>query len=78
MKTFTVTDADAEKLAELVRENAEYRPDYFGSLAAAILWQLNQENPVEPDAVVLDGGYVYLKMGRYVELGLPYKEECSQ
>ena len=39
MKTFTVTYADAEKLAELLRENAEYRPDYFGSLAAAVMGQ---------------------------------------
>lgn len=43
MKTFIVTDTDAEKLAELVRENVEYRPDYFGSLAAAVLGQLEQQ-----------------------------------
>lgn len=43
MKTFTITDADAEKLAALVRENVEYRPDYFGSLAAAVLGQFEEQ-----------------------------------
>ena len=43
LKTFTVTDTDAEKLAELLRENAEYRPDYFGSLASSVLEQLKQQ-----------------------------------
>jgi hypothetical protein len=31
-----------DKLVSLVRECAEYRPDYFGSLATAILWQLKK------------------------------------
>jgi hypothetical protein len=43
LKTFTVTDADAEKLAELVREAWEYKPAYYETLAAAVLWQLEQQ-----------------------------------
>ena len=43
MITFTMSDEDAGKLVSLVRECAEYRPDYFGSLATVILWQLKKQ-----------------------------------
>jgi len=45
MKTFTITitDQDADKLAIIMQEYAEYQPAYFGSLAATVLSQLSKQ-----------------------------------
>lgn len=43
LKTFIVSDADAEKLAAILEEHAVYRPDYFGTLATTVLNQLEEQ-----------------------------------
>lgn len=71
LKTIIVTDADAEKLLKILDENAEYRPDYFGSLKDDILSQL-----LEQERQVLRQ---LQSERRELQAQLPpHKEECSQ
>lgn len=41
--SFQISAEDAEKLLAILEENAEYQPDYFGSLYAAVLVQYAEQ-----------------------------------
>ena len=55
MKTFTMSDEDAIILEKIMLDYVEYRPDYFGSLATAILWQLKKQTAMAQLPPVKDG-----------------------